>query len=45
MALKKPGTSKTNIKLPTRVPSSGGIKKGGSQPGSKYGYGAGKKKS
>lgn len=41
---KKPGTTKSNIKLPTRVPKGGGIKKGGTQPGSKHGYGFGKKK-
>ena len=38
----KPGTSKSNIVLPTKA-KSGSIKKNGNTPGSKYGYGQSKK--
>lgn len=39
----KPGTSKSNIKLPTKAKSAG-IKANGTLAGSKYGAGQGKKK-
>lgn len=38
----RPGTSKSNIVLPTKAKTAT-IKKNGNEPGSKYGYGPGKK--
>lgn len=42
--VKKPGTSKSNIVLPTKARTAS-IKANGNEAGSKYGYGPGSKKS